>query len=106
MTPLRRLLYLLSALLIVAFSVAVIAPAHEMMVTERCTNTCLNHSQSAVSPMNFKGIKKDDKEPRPPEFTQFFSVGSTSLLIAASVGAATWINWYFRKLLLSTQLRF
>ena len=82
--------------------------AHTKSLTsQECNTACLSHSQAGSVLTNITKLKKTDNEPRPPAYPQydiklaaFFSVAG---LTAVMLG---WVNWYSRRMLISTQLRY
>lgn len=72
-----------------------------------CSAACLSHSQAGPVLTNLDKLKKNDNEPRPPAYPQYDRTLIAPLLVVGlSVVIIGWLNWYSRKMLISTQLRY
>lgn len=98
----------IAACIIVLFSFFSFELAHTNSFTApECNTACLSHSQAGSVLTNLNKLKKNDNEPRPPAYPQYDSKFAATLTAAAlTAGILGWINWYSRRMLISTQLRY
>ena len=108
LSTVRVVQLLIAASIIAMFSIFSFELAHtKSLSTPECNTACLSHSQAGSVLTNVNKLKKIDNEPRPPAYPQFDSKFTLALSIAVVVFAVIgWVNWYSRRMLVSTQLRY
>jgi hypothetical protein len=99
---------MVAVFIITLFSLLSFELAHTRSLSNtECNTACLNHSQAGSILTNVNRLKKTDNEPRPPIFPQ----ADTNLAVFLTIlgillGVLGWVNWYNRRMLISTQLRY
>lgn len=102
------LLPVIAASIIALFSFFSFELAHTNSFSRaECNTACLSHSQAGSILTNLNKLKKNDNEPRPPAYPQYDLTFTVPVLaVGFSVGVLGWLNWYSRRMLISTQLRY
>lgn len=97
-----------AAFIIAIFSVFSFELAHTRSLSApECNTACLSHSQAGSILTNVNKLKKTDNEPRPPAYPQYgTNLAAFVVVTGAIVGVLGWVNWYNRRMLISTQLRY
>lgn len=97
-----------AAFVIAMFSMFSFELAHTKSLTnQECNTACLSHSQAGSILTNVNKLKKTDNEPRPPEYPQYDTNLAVFVLATGMAFAVLgWVNWYSRRMLISTQLRY
>lgn len=104
----RLMLVIVAASSIALYSFFSFEPTHNnLFTTPVCNAACLSHSQAGLAHANVHKFKKNDNEPRPPAVSYYDRPFTVPLLFVALTAAFFgWLNWYNRRMLTSTQLRY
>lgn len=107
-TKLRFFQLVLAASIIAVFSIFSFELAHTKSLTAaECNTACLSHSQAGSVLTKLNKLKKTDNEPRPPAYPRYDPRLAASVVIGAlTMAVFGWVNWYSRRMLISTQLRY
>jgi hypothetical protein len=97
-----------AAFVIAMFSMFSFELAHTKSLTsQECNTACLGHSQAESILTNVNKLKKTDNEPRPPAYPQYdTNLAVFVLATGMTLAVLGWVNWYSRRMLISTQLRY